>query len=173
MICSHTRVVCIAVLALAATTLGVASVSAAPAPDPLLHKPAPLFARNDLNHHPVDLGAYRGHVVLLTFWATWCAPCQLEMPHFIAWQREYGPRGLQIIAVAMDDTTDPVTAMVHQKRLNYPVVMGDEKLGMLYEGILGLPVTYLIDRKGIVAAKFKGEGHIELMNRKIQELLRR
>jgi thiol-disulfide isomerase/thioredoxin len=158
--------------------LSAAAIFAAPAADPLLHKPAPTFVRNDLEHQPVDLGAYRGRVVLLTFWATWCAPCQIEMPHFIAWQQQYGGQGLQIIGVAMDDADgdrapQTVIAMVRKRRVNYPVVMGDEKLGSLYGGILGLPVTYLIDRHGVVVAKFKGEGNLGSMNRQIQELLGR
>jgi cytochrome c biogenesis protein CcmG/thiol:disulfide interchange protein DsbE len=69
----------------------------------LLHKEAPEFVRTDLKHQKLDLHTYRGKVVLLNFWATWCAPCQLEMPRFVAWQKQYGTRGLQIIGISMDD----------------------------------------------------------------------
>jgi thiol-disulfide isomerase/thioredoxin len=69
----------------------------------LLHKEAPEFVRTDLKHRKLDLHAYRGKVVLLDFWATWCSSCQFEMPRFVAWQTQYGPRDLQIIGISMDD----------------------------------------------------------------------
>src|SRR6516165_1233396 len=81
---------------LLAFAIGV--VYAAPSkPDPLLNKPAPEFVRNDLAGRPVDLAVFRGRVVLLNFWATWCAPCQVEIPQFIVWQSKYSAEGLQII----------------------------------------------------------------------------
>lgn len=123
----------------------------------LLQKPAPAFVRSDLAHQSVSLAALRGKVVLLTFWATWCAPCQMEIPHFIAWQKQYGPQGLQIIGVSMDDDDVPVRSLVKKHGLNYPVLMGDEKLGLAYGGVLGLPVTFLIDREGVVRQRFQGE----------------
>ena len=150
----------------------IAGVHAAPRTDPLLHKPAPAFVRNDLDHHRVDLAALRGHVVLLNFWATWCAPCQVEMPRFIEWQSKYGMDGLQIVGVSMDDDPAPVEALARKRHVNYPIVMGDEKLGLLYGGVLGLPVTYLIDRKGIVRAHFKGESNLDAMESALRRLLR-
>jgi cytochrome c biogenesis protein CcmG/thiol:disulfide interchange protein DsbE len=141
------------------------------AQDPLLHKPAPSFVRNDLSGQPMDLSAYRGKVVLLNFWATWCAPCQLEMPRFAAWQKQYGPQGLQIIGVSMDDEPEGVRKLANKLRLNYPVVMGDEQLGTLYGGILGLPVTFFVDRQGQVVARFQGETNLNAMEEQIQQLL--
>jgi cytochrome c biogenesis protein CcmG, thiol:disulfide interchange protein DsbE len=142
------------------------------APDPLLGKHAPSFVRSDLNDHRVDLSAYRGKVVLLTFWATWCAPCRIEMPHFIQWQTEYGPQGLQIIGISMDDDSGPVIAVVGEHHVNYPILMGDAPLAELYGGILGLPVTFLIDRKGNIAAHWKGETDLRHMERRVRALLR-
>jgi thiol-disulfide isomerase/thioredoxin len=141
------------------------------AQDPLLHKPAPSFVRNSLSGQPVDLSAYRGKVVLLNFWATWCAPCQLEMPRFAAWQKQYGPQGLQIVGVSMDDEPDGVRKLAGKLRINYPVVMGDEQIGTLYGGILGLPVTFLIDRQGQVIARFQGETNLNAMEEQIKQLL--
>lgn len=136
-----------------------------------MHKPAPEFVRADLSQQPIDLHAYRGQVVLLAFWATWCAPCQLEMPHFVAWQRQYGSKGLQIIAISMDDDAQPVRRLLQQRHVNYPVVMGDVKLAELYGGVMGLPVTFLIDRDGMVAARFKGESNLNLMRNRMLQLL--
>ena len=132
---------------------------------------APRFVRPDLDHHPVDLRAYRGHVVLLTFWATWCAPCLIEMPRFASWQSQYGPEGLQVLGVSMDDDVAAVRTLCRKKKVNYPVVMADEKLAALYGGVLGLPVTYLINREGRIAAKFKGETDLDAMEVKIRELI--
>jgi peroxiredoxin len=129
---------------------------------------APNFARVDLHRSPVRLADYRGKVVLLNFWATWCAPCLLEMPRFMEWQNRYGGLGFQVVGVSMDDSEAPVRTLDAKLRLNYPVVMGDERLGELYGGILGLPVTYLIDRQGIIRARFQGEADLD----KIEEQLR-
>jgi len=92
------------------------------------YRTAPNFSRPDLHQKIVDLMAYRGKVVVLNFWATWCAPCRSEMPRFVAWQREYGRQRLQVIGISMDDDKAPVRAAYKKYGLNYPVVMGDEKL---------------------------------------------
>ena len=152
-------------------TIAATAFAAQPGAD-LLHKPAPEFVRRDLQQRRIDLHAYRGKVVLLTFWATWCAPCQLEMPHFIQWQQQYGPQGLQIIAISMDDDAQPVRRLLRQRHVNYPVVMGDVKLAEMYGHVMGLPVTYLIDRHGAVAAHFKGESDLNAMRNSIRALLK-
>lgn len=145
--------------------------AAPPNADPLLGKPAPEFVRNDLAGRPVDLAALRGRVVLLNFWATWCASCQVEIPRFIGWQSKYAADGLQVIGVSMDDDSTPVASLVRERAVNYPVVMGDEQIGLLYGGVLGLPVTCLIDRHGIIRARYKGEANLGEMESAIQRLL--
>jgi cytochrome c biogenesis protein CcmG, thiol:disulfide interchange protein DsbE len=152
--------------------LGAPSLHAVLPPDPLLHKQAPAFVRTDLSNHPIDLASLRGRVVLLSFWASWCGPCRIEMPRFIEWQSRYGNAGLQIVGVSMDDDSAPVQSLIRTRKVNYPILMGDEKLGVLYGGILGLPVTYLIDRNGIIRARFKGETRLDRMERSIQKVLR-
>jgi len=138
----------------------------------LVNKHAPPFARVDLHtSRAIHLADYRGKVVLLNFWATWCAPCLLEMPRFVQWQRQYGKSGLQVVGVSMDDEDSPVRSLDRKLNLNYPVVMGDEKLGELYGGILGLPVTYLIDRNGVVRARFQGEADLGKIEEQLKHLL--
>lgn len=144
----------------------------AQAPPDLVHQPAPAFVRDDLSGKKVDLEKYRGKVVLLDFWATWCAGCQVELPKFAAWQRKYGAQGFNVVTVSMDDTAAPVRKTVHRLHLNFPVVMGDAQLGDQYGGLLGLPVTYLIDRQGKILAKFKGDSDLDAMERAIQDAFR-
>jgi peroxiredoxin len=137
----------------------------------LLNKRAPDFARADLRKSQVHLAAFRGKVVLLNFWATWCAPCLNEMPRFVRWQTHYGQGGFQVLGVSMDDDSSPVSPLVQKLHVNYPIVMGDEKLGDLYGGVLGLPVTYLIDRTGVIRARFQGEADLDKIEVQLKALL--
>lgn len=120
------------------------------------HSQAPDFSLTDLNGQPLDLASYRGKVVLLDFWATWCAPCRAEIPHFVEFQNTYGPQGLQVIGVSMDDDLKPVGPFYQEYKMNYPVALGNDKLAQSYGGILGLPVTFLIGRDGRIQAKYVG-----------------
>jgi peroxiredoxin len=139
----------------------------------LLNRKAPEFVLLGLDQKKVKLRGYRGKVVLLNFWATWCAPCLIEMPHFVDWQKEYAARGLQVIGISMDDDPAPVRSLSTKLLLNYPVAMGDEKLGELYGGILGLPVTYLIDTTGKVRAEYRGETDLKAIEKQLRQLLRK
>ncbi len=107
------------------------------------------------------------------FGATWCAPCLIEMPHFVHWQKEYAARGLQVIGISMDDDPALVRSLSTKLLLNYPVAMGDEKLGELCGGILGLPVTYLVDRRGKVRAEYRGETDLKIIESQLKLLLDR
>ena len=158
-------------LLLVAACLAAGGTHDACAAASLLHKRAPEFVRTDLDHKRLDLNAYRGKVVLLNFWATWCAPCQVEMPSFVAWQKKYGTHGLQVIGISLDDDPALVRSLVGKLKLNYPVAMGDVKLGDLYGGVLGLPVTYLIDRHGMIQAEFQGETDLNKIKTQLQFLL--
>ena len=140
-------------------------------PAQLLHKHAPRFARRTLDGRRVDLNTFRDNVVLLTFWATWCTPCQAETPRFIDWQSHYADNGLQVVAVSMDDDPDLVRSFLAARSVNYPVLMGDVRLGRAYGTILGLPVNFLIDRHGNVAAVFQGETDLDTMESAIRGLL--
>jgi thiol-disulfide isomerase/thioredoxin len=147
------------------------AASPARAAESLLYKQAPEIVLKDLNGKRVDLHAYGGKVVLLNFWATWCAPCKIEMPRFVAWQAEYGPRGLRVIGISMDDDPELARKLYKKLRLNYPVMMGNEKVGELYGGVLGLPVTFLIDSHGEVRAQFQGETDLNAMEEQLKALL--
>jgi peroxiredoxin len=137
----------------------------------LIGEPAPKFVRPDLGGKRINLDAFRGKVVLLNFWATWCAPCRVELPTFAVWQDRYRTAGLQIIAVSMDDNSVPVGKAARKLRLNFPVIMGDDKLGMAYGGVLGLPVTFLIDRDGRILTRFGGGTDLKQMESRVRSVL--
>ncbi len=160
-----------AMILLLCLSLGTNAAQTPTASNHLLHKAAPEFVRTDLENKQLDLRAYQGKVVVLNFWATWCAPCQIEMPRFAVWQSQYGARGLQIIGISMDDDPSPARSLVRKLKLNYPVAMGDEILGQLYGGVMGLPLTIVIDRQGKVEGQFQGEVNLNLIEEKFKPLL--
>jgi peroxiredoxin len=137
----------------------------------LVGKPAPTFARTAFNGQSVNLEHFHGKVVLLNFWATWCAPCLVEMPTFAAWQRHYGAQGLQVIGISMDDSVTPARRLVEHLKIDYPIAMGNPRLAERYGGVLGLPLTFLIDRHGIVRARFQGETSAATIETKVKSLL--
>ena len=132
---------------------------------------APDFVLPQLDGTPLRLSAYRGKVVLLDFWATWCDPCRAETPHFVELEQKYADRGLQVIGVSMDDTSEPVRDFYQRFHMNYPVVMGDAKTGEAYGGVLGLPIAFLLDRDGRIIAKHMGSTKAETFDQEIAALL--
>ncbi|MGA2207446.1 MAG: TlpA disulfide reductase family protein [Terracidiphilus sp.] len=158
-------------LGLVAASLAASAAGTAFAAQNLLNRKAPEFTLKDLNGQSLRLASFRGKVVLLNFWATWCAPCQVEMPVFAAWQRQYAPQGFQVIGISMDDEPAPARHLVERMKLNYPVAMGNERLGARYGGVLGLPLTFLIDRNGVIRARFQGETDVKAIEIRVRALL--
>jgi peroxiredoxin len=145
------------VLATAGTALVFAWQRDTRAKSPATGAAAPDFSLQQIDGKPLQLSDYRGKVVLLDFWATWCAPCKQEIPRFIEWQRKYGGQGLQVIGISMDDTADPVRKYARTIGINYPVALADEKVVARYGGILGVPVNFVIARDGGIVSKHVGE----------------
>ena len=135
------------------------------------HPLAPEFSLTDLSGQKLDLSSYRGKVVLLDFWATWCVPCRTEIPRFVDLQNKYRDRGLQVIGISLDDDPKVAGAFYQQFQINYPVAVGDASLAERYGGILGLPVNYLIDREGRIYAKHVGEVDISLIDKEVDSQL--
>lgn len=129
-----------------------ASAPVQSAGDPTKGSMAPTFELKSISDgKTVPLASLRGKAVLLNFWATWCGPCKIEMPWLVDLQKKYGPQGLQIVGVAMDDTEDKEIAdFAHKMGVNYIVLKGTEKVGDMYGGVDRLPLTYYIDRSGKV-----------------------
>jgi thiol-disulfide isomerase/thioredoxin len=122
-----------------------------PLPSAKDRKPAPNFVVTDVNGRTITLSDYKGRVVLLDFWATWCTGCKVEIPWYMEFQKRYGRRGLTSIGVAMDDEEwKVVNPYLAQHPISYPVVVGDAGVARLFQ-IDSMPVTLLIDRNGRVA----------------------
>ncbi len=157
---------------LAALLLACGPASAqARSPQALVHKPAPAFVRRDLNGQQLSLARLRGKVVLLNFWATWCGPCLTEMPEFMAWQRQFAAQGFQVVGISMDDDAAAARKLATKLKVDYPIAMGDPDLGRHYGGVLGLPLTFLIDRKGEVRAVYQGVSNLNAIQTEIRTLL--
>lgn len=140
-------------------------------PNAKQHRPAPDFTLPILEGGQLRLSAYRGKVVLLDFWATWCVPCREETPHFVELQNNYGEHGLQIIGVSMDDSPEAVRPFYQQFHMNYPVVMGSAEVGSAYGGVFGLPIAFLIDRQGRIYSKHMGATDAAVFEKEINALL--
>jgi len=132
---------------------------------------APDFTLTDLDGRKLTLSDYKGTVVLLDFWATWCGPCRTEISHFVEMQNQYGPQGFQVIGISMDDDAKPVREFAQQYKLNYPVAVGDDKLADRFGGVLGLPVNFIIDRQGRIHAKYLGATDVSVFDEAVKNLL--
>jgi thiol-disulfide isomerase/thioredoxin len=127
--------------------------------------PAPDFTLQSLDGKSMSLSDLRGKAVLLNFWATWCSPCKIEMPWFIELQKQYGSQGLQIVGVAMDDSSkEDIAKFASDMGVNYPVLLGKEAVGEAYGGVPALPESFFIGRDGKIVDKIiglKGKAEIE------------
>ena len=141
---------------------------------PVDAKPANLdFTLKDVNGRDVTLSAYKGKVILLDFWATWCGPCKVEIPWFVELQTKYGKDGLQTLGVSVDDTVDKLKPYVNQLKMNYPVLqgLGHDDVQDAYGPLWGIPVTVVISRAGKICKKHIGFSTKESFENEIKSLL--
>jgi thiol-disulfide isomerase/thioredoxin len=156
---------------------GEGSAAATPAQSlscPADAKPANLnFTMKDADDHDVALSQYAGKVVVLDFWATWCGPCKVEIPHFVEFQEKYGRAGLQVIGISVDDTPDKLAPYVRDMKMNYPVLQGlnHDDVQDAYGPIVGIPVSVLISRDGKICATHTGLTGKDVFEREIKALL--
>jgi cytochrome c biogenesis protein CcmG/thiol:disulfide interchange protein DsbE len=120
-------------------------------------KPAPNFSLKDADGNPVNLADYRGKVVLVNFWATWCGPCEAEIPWFIEFEKKYKDQGFAVLGVSMDDDGwKSVRPYVASHKINYRVMIGSEVVSQQFGEIESLPTSFVLDRAGRIASNHIG-----------------
>jgi len=158
----------------ARSTSGGAAAAASTLACPADAKAANLsFTLLDMNGQHVALSNFKGKVVLLDFWATWCGPCKVEIPHFIEFQNQYGKDGLQVLGVSTDDPADKLIPYAAEMKMNYPVLqgLGHDDLLDAFGPIVGIPVSVLISRDGKICATHTGLTGRDVFEREIKALL--
>jgi peroxiredoxin len=115
------------------------------------------FTLTDASGRPVTLSGFRGKVVLLNFWATWCVPCGAEIPLLVGFEQQYRDRGFEVLGVSLDeDGWKSVKPFLEAKHVNYPMMIGDAAIARAYGGIEAVPMTLIIDKSGRIAATHIG-----------------
>ena len=125
--------------------------------DSIVNSKAPDFTLKDINGKNITLSSFRGKVVLLNFWATWCPPCRAEMPALNRLYRETKQRGLEIIAVSTDRSLDHVKDFTAKNKVDFIMLFDENRTAAKQYRVFSMPTTFLIDRNGMVVEKFYGE----------------
>ena len=132
---------------------------------------APDFSLTTLDGKTAHLSDYRGQVVLLNFWATWCPPCRIEIPGLVSAYQHYKGQGFTIVAVNMQEPKDTVASFAGQQHMDFPILLdGDGSAASMYVG-RGIPTSYLIDRNGVVRQVVVGSMPDETINQLVQSLV--
>jgi peroxiredoxin len=118
-------------------------------------QPAPPFKVTITSGQTLTLSNYKGHVLILDFFASWCQPCKKSIPHIMELNRIYGKQGLQILGLSLDENKDDLTEFIAPFKLNYPVALVNEDLQTEY-GLRSIPTLFIINKKGIIAGKYMG-----------------
>ncbi|MBA4320844.1 MAG: alkyl hydroperoxide reductase [Flavobacterium sp.] len=121
-------------------------------------KIAPDFALKSVDGKTVKLSDFKGKVVILDFWATWCGPCKRGIPDLIALKKEFGNKGVEIIGISVDQGNyiEQVKPFVKDMKINYPIVYADSKVASNYGGVENIPTTFVIDKKGNIVSSYVG-----------------
>ena len=135
------------------------------------HPLAPAFSLTDIAGNPLNLSDYKGKVVLLDFWATWCEPCRSEVPKLTSLVQRYHQQDLAVIGVSLDDNAESVRRFAGEYKLNYPIALGKEEVYQAYGGIFSLPTAFLIGRDGRIYAKHFGAVDLSVLELEIRQLL--
>ena len=148
---------------------------------PVENTPAPDVTMKDLSGKNVSLLDFRGKVVLVNFWATWCGPCRFEIPSLIEFQQKYADRGFVVLGVAMDDegksvvepyiTKERFDVAGQQAAINYPILLGNDAIAEKFGGIIGIPTSFLISRDGKVVKQIIGQVDHDNLAAEIESLL--
>jgi thiol-disulfide isomerase/thioredoxin len=160
----------------ATATISEAASQFGSAPD-LRGKAAPVFTLTSMDGKRVSLTDLKGKPVLLNFWATWCAPCKVEMPWFEEFSKKYAGQGLQVVGVDEDDEVkkdklkSEVSDTVKRLNVNYQILLSDHKVGDAYGGLDMLPATFYIDKNGVVRGEAIGLASKDEAEANVQKIL--
>ena len=120
-------------------------------------KAAPAWTLKDSDGRTVSLSDYKGKVVLLNFWATWCGPCKIEIPWFVEFEQKFKDRGFAVLGVAMDEEGwEIVKPYLQKNKVNYRVVVGNDQIAGMFGGVESLPTTFIIDKAGRITSTHVG-----------------
>ena len=144
-----------------------------PAPVPAIRGvAAPEFELPDVNSAMVHLSDFKGKVVLVNFWATWCAPCEIETPWFVEFDTKYRDAGLQIVGISLDEGgVEPVKEFMAKYNIEYTIVMGNEDTAQNFGGVIGLPTSFIVDQDGKFYSMHRGLVSKDLYVEEIEGLL--
>lgn len=150
----------------------------APAPEDasephLRGKAAPAFSLTTLDGKKVSLSDYKGRPVLINFWATWCAPCKVEMPWFEQFHSQYAAQGLEILGIVEDSDVgnDEIARAAKKTGVTYPILLSDGKVAPKYGGIDYFPMSFYVDRKGVVVEETAGLGSKDNVEANIRKII--
>jgi peroxiredoxin len=129
------------------------------------------FKLKDMNGKTVNLAEYKGKVVLLNFWATWCGPCKVEIPEFVRAYTEHKDKGFVILGVSIDDTAEQLREFAAKWKMNYPVLLLQDDFEDAYGPLYAVPVSIFIDRNGSICRKKFGEVKKDELERELKALL--
>jgi cytochrome c biogenesis protein CcmG/thiol:disulfide interchange protein DsbE len=129
------------------------------------------FVLRDLNNKPLNLADYKGKVVVLNFWATWCGPCKEEIPAFVELYDRYKDQGLVIVGVSIDDTPEQLQAFTREWKMQYPVAQMQSDIEDAYGPFYGVPTSFFIARDGSICTKHLGPVSKEQFEREVKALL--
>jgi peroxiredoxin len=125
----------------------------------------------DMNGAEVRLADYKGKVILLNVWATWCGPCELEIPELIEAYSKYKDKGVVVLGLSLDDPAETLRAYAPKKNMNYPLLLWDDKFDDAYGPIVGVPITFFIGRDGTISRRHFGPVTKERIDQEIKALL--
>jgi thiol-disulfide isomerase/thioredoxin len=155
------------------------AAASSPAKGALASEPDVTF--KDLQGNSVSLASFKGKVVLVNFWATWCEPCRTEIPWMIDFQQKFGSKGFTLLGVAMDDEGKSVVQPFVQKTqfnvdgqsmaMDYPIVLGTDSIASKFGGLIGLPTSVLLSRDGKIEKRYIGLVNRDQLAKEIQSLL--
>lgn len=140
-------------------------------PTPEYAKPAPALSLPGLDGRPVSLADFKGKVVLLDFWATWCDPCVAELPDLKRLHNDYKEKGFSVLGVSLDEELEAVPRFVRENKVPYPIMLNGSEPPPDYP-LPGIPTAFLIDRNGLIVEKYFGPKSYDRLSRDVEKVLK-